>query len=136
MTTAVTTVPPNVCSCERLGRSTPRPAKRGDRVEIRATADGNQLDRQNDEIDAAILQHGTGFELSDGRLILHGPFTGLGDLNSNMGPGVKLARKRLHLSATGDLLGSASENSAILLMVFIPGASTMKFWMFWPKLAK
>src|SRR6266508_2304406 len=65
---------------------------RGDRVEIRATANGNQLkirllDRQNDEIDAATLQRGIGFELSDGRLILHGPFTGLRDLNSNMGPG-------------------------------------------------
>lgn len=108
---------------------------------MHATVNGNQLklrllNQQNEEIDSATLQRGIDFELSDGRLILHGPYSGFRSLNSNWGPGVKLKRKRLHLSATGDLLGSASENSAMLVMMFIPGASTMKFWMFWPRLAK
>jgi len=114
---------------------------RGDRVEIRSTPEGNELklrllDQQNQEIDSVTLQRGIGFELSDHRLILHGPFSGWRNLDSNWGPGVKLQRNRLHLSGTGDLLGSISENSSMLVMGFIPGVSTMKFWMFWPKLAK
>ncbi len=111
------------------------------RVEIRSTLDGNQLklrllDQQNQEIDSVTLQRGVDFELSDGELNLHGPFSGLRNLNSNWGPGVKLQRRRLHHSATGDLLGSTSEKTAMFVMMLIPGASTAKYWMFWPRLAK
>lgn len=115
--------------------------ERGERVEIRYTPESNQLklrllDQQNQEIDSATLQRGVDFDFSDGFLVLRGPFSGLRSLDSNWGSGAVLRRYELHLAATGDLLGSLSEKNAMLVMVFIPGWSTMKFWMFWPKLAK
>ncbi|MDB6123964.1 MAG: hypothetical protein JWQ71_2957 [Pedosphaera sp.] len=113
----------------------------GKQVELRVATDGNSMqvrlfDEQSRQIDSATLQRDTAFALSDGKLILHGPFSGLKDLNSNWGPGVKSQRYTLWLSATGDLLGIVSEKDVALLMDIIPSVGTAKQSMFWPKLDK
>jgi hypothetical protein len=113
----------------------------GERLEIRAAKNGQQLklrllNEQGSQIDSGTLQRGSDFDFADGRLIVHGPDSGLRSLNSNFGPGLTVRRYRLHLTASGDLLASNSQSSAMLGMILIPGASTMEFWMFWPKLAK
>jgi hypothetical protein len=40
------------------------------------------------------------------------------------------------VSESGDLLGSTSKNSVMLVMGLIPTADATKWWMFWPKLAE
>ena len=113
----------------------------GERLEIRASKDEQQLmlrllDKQGSQIDFGTLRRGSNFDFADGRLIVPAPYSGFRSVNSNWGPGVTLQRDRIHLTAGGDLLASTSENSAMLVMCLIPGISTMKYWMFWPKLAK
>jgi hypothetical protein len=112
---------------------------RGERVEFRFTQDENQLklrllDRQNQEIESATLQRGVAFEFSDGRLMLHGPFSGLRGDDNNFGPGFTFQRDKLHLSTTGGVLGSHSRNGVMLLMAIFPTVVTKKYWFFWPKI--
>ena len=116
-------------------------ADAGERVEIRISDDGQLLklrllDKQGAEIDSGTLRRGIDFDLADGRLILHGSYSGLRDLNNNFGPGLTNQHDRLYVTAGGDLLASTSQNSAMLVADLIPNVSSMKFWMFWPKLTK
>ena len=114
--------------------------ERGKRLELSSAPDGSALhmrlfDLQNHEIDSATLQRGAAFRLSGGKLILRGPLSGLRNLNSNWGPGVKSELDTLRLSTSGFLLGNTSENDVAFLMAIIPTARTAKQSMCWPKLA-
>jgi hypothetical protein len=114
-------------------------ARSGDRVEFRFSQDENQLklrllDQQNQEIDAATLKRGIDFELSSGRLSLHGPFSGLRSVDNNWGLEFTFEHDRLELSTSGGLLGSSSRNGGMLCMDVIPTFVTKKYWWFWPKI--
>jgi hypothetical protein len=116
-------------------------ADAGGRVEIRASDGGQQLqlqllDKQGHQIDSGTLRRGIDFDFADGQLVVRGPSSGWRSLNSNFGPGLTLESDELYVTSRGDLLASTSENSAALAMMFIPSASTTKYWMFWPKLPK
>jgi hypothetical protein len=111
----------------------------GDRVDFRFSQDENQLqlrllDEHNQEIDAATLQRGVDFELSGGRLTLHGPFSGLHRVNNNWGPEFTSQRDRLQLSTAGGLLGSSSRNGGMLCMDVIPTVVIKKYWWVWPRI--
>lgn len=114
-------------------------ARLGDRVEFHFSQDGNQLklrllDQKDQEIDDAILRRGVDFELSSGRLNLHGPFSGLRSVDNNWGPKFTYQHDRLYLSIAGDLLGSSSMNGGLLFMDVIPTVLTQKYWWIWPKI--
>lgn len=114
-------------------------ADAGGRVEIRASDGGQELqlrllDEQGHQIDSATLRRGIDFSFADGRLAVRGPSSGWRSLNSNFGPGLTVQRDELYLTARGDLLAATSEKSVALAMMFVPSASTTKYWMLWPKL--
>ena len=94
------------------------------------------FDQQNRQIDSITLQRGTAFVLSDGALVIYGPFSGLRGGSGNLGAGVEYEGVKLHLASSGGILGHKSVGGVMLLGYFIPVAGTRVRAMFWPQLAK
>jgi hypothetical protein len=110
---------------------------RGSRVGIRASEDGSVLhlrllDGQGVEIAATDLHRSSDFDLSSGKLILYGPFSGNHGAQGNLGVGVQHHNANLYVTPTHDLLGTQSETSVGLLFYFVPSVLGGTDWILWP----